>query len=71
MRVCHIVTRLNVGGIARFLETARGAVDCLIAGSVEPDETEAPWVGDVIRVPELFRAVRPLRDRQALNALSR
>jgi len=71
VKVCHIVTRLNVGGIARFLETARGAVDCLIAGSVEPDEAEAPWVGDVIRIPELSRAVRPLRDRHALEALSR
>jgi len=70
VKSCHVVTRLNVGGIARFLESGRDAVDLLVHGSVEPGESEAPWNGPDVVIPDLRRAVRPLRDRRALRALT-
>ena len=41
----HLVTRLNVGGIARFLEVGSAAVDVLVRGRTEGAETEADWKG--------------------------
>ena len=43
VRAVHLVTRLNVGGIARYLQHARDAVDLLLRGRVEPGEREAYW----------------------------
>jgi glycosyltransferase involved in cell wall biosynthesis len=67
----HLVTRLNVGGIARFLESGRGAVDCLLRGRVEPGEFEALWTGPQERVPGLRRSLHPADDARALGALMR
>ena len=66
MRVVHVVTRLNVGGIARFLETARGAVDLLVRGRVEGREREARWEGPQVVLPALRRSLHPARDARAL-----
>jgi len=71
MRAVHVVTRLNVGGIARYLETASGAVDLLVRGRVEGDETEAPWRGPQEVVPALRRSVRPVADAVAYRRLRR
>ena len=71
MRAVHLVTRLNVGGIARYLQTARGAVDLLLRGRVEAGEAEAEWRGPQERVPGLRRSVRPADDARALVALVR
>jgi len=71
MRAVHVVTRLNVGGIARFLEIGRGAVDVLVRGRVEPGETDAHWQGPQVRMPGLRRALRPLDDTRALAGLVR
>ena len=71
MRAAHLVTRLNVGGIARYLQTARGAVDVLLRGGVEAGEAEAAWCGPQERVPGLRRSVRPADDARALVALVR
>jgi len=68
---CHVVTRLNVGGIARFLEVARDAVDHLVRGVAGPDETEAELAVPTDRIPELRRAPDPLRDLRAFGALVR
>jgi len=67
----HLVTRLNVGGIARYLEGARGAVDVLLRGVVAGAEKEAPWKGAQAVVPALRRSVDPLRDGRALLDLVR
>lgn len=70
MRVAHVVTRLNVGGIARYLGGARGAVDHLLRGVAE-GEPEARWEGPQQVVPALRRSVDPLRDGRALLDLVR
>ena len=59
VRAVHLVTRLNVGGIARYLEVARGAVGVLVRGRVEGAETDAPWAGPQIVLPSLRRSVHP------------
>ena len=69
MRAVHVVTRLNVGGIARYLEVARPAVDVLVRGRVQGGEAEAAWDGPEIVLPSLGRAVHPLRDGRALAEL--
>jgi len=69
MRVVHIVTRLNAGGIARYLQVARGAVDWLVRGRVEGEETEASWDGPQVTLAGLRRSVRPTDDARALAGL--
>src|SRR5262245_60157068 len=71
MRAVHLVTRLNVGGIARYLEGASGAVDLLVRGAAEGEEREARWDGAQLRVPLLRRSIDPLRDARALFDLTR
>jgi len=66
----HIVTRLNVGGIARFLEMGAGAVDTLLRGQVQGNEQEATWDGRQIVCPSLGRSIHPLRDRRALKSIT-
>jgi len=70
-RVVHLVTRLNVGGIARFLQQAREAVPFLVRGRVEGAEREAEWGGAQAVVPSLHRRVHPIRDGRALADLVR
>ena len=70
MSVAHVVTRLNVGGIARYLETARDAVDVLLRGRVEAGESEAIWAGDQRTIPGLRRSPRPADDARALVNLT-
>ena len=70
-RAVHIVTRLNVGGIARYLEVARDAVDVLVRGHVERGEAEARWHGPQVVLPSLRRSLRPVRDARTLNELVR
>jgi len=67
----HLVTRLNVGGIARWLDAARGVVDLLVHGRVESPEVEARWDGARVRIDGLARAVRPFDDLRAARALHR
>ncbi|MFQ5843897.1 MAG: glycosyltransferase family 4 protein [Planctomycetota bacterium] len=71
VRAVHLVTRLNVGGIARFLEAARDAVDLLLRGRAEPPETEAAWAGPQMRVAGLRRRVHLPDDARALASLLR
>jgi len=70
VKVLHVVTRRNVGGIVRFLECGSDAVDLLVHGTLEPGEREAAWAGPVAHVPSLGRSVRPLQDRLALRELT-
>lgn len=71
LRAAHVVTRLNVGGIARFLGTARDAVDVLVRGRAAPGETEARWPGREVVVPSLGRPLRFFDDLRALADLVR
>lgn len=71
LRAVHVVTRLNMGGIARYLAVAREAVDVLVRGRVEPGEAEARWEGPQVVLPTLRRSLRPFRDRRALAELVR
>ncbi|MHC4731387.1 MAG: glycosyltransferase [Planctomycetota bacterium] len=70
-RAVHIVTRLNVGGIARYLEVARAAVDVLVRGRVEGGEAEARWHGPQIVLPSLSRSLSAVRDPRVLGELVR
>jgi glycosyltransferase involved in cell wall biosynthesis len=70
-RAVHIVTRLNVGGIARYLEVARDAVDVLLRGRVERGEVEARWHGPQVVLPTLRRSLGLWRDRRTLKELVR
>jgi glycosyltransferase involved in cell wall biosynthesis len=70
-RAVHIVTRLNVGGIARYLEVGRDAVDVLLRGRVERGEAEARWHGPQVVLPSLSRSLRPVRDARTLKELVR
>jgi glycosyltransferase involved in cell wall biosynthesis len=71
VRAVHVVTRLNVGGIARYLEGARAAVDVLVRGVAEGGEVEARWEGAQVVVPALRRSIDPLRDTRAVLDLVR
>ena len=68
-RAVHLVTRLNVGGIARYLDAARDAVDILVRGVVEPGEKEAPWAGAQVRLAPLRRPLHLQHDARALSML--
>ena len=67
----HIVTRLNVGGIARFLEIGADGVDTLLRGRVEGGETEATWDREQRTCTDLRRSVAPIRDSRALRWITR
>ncbi|MHC4957939.1 MAG: glycosyltransferase family 4 protein [Planctomycetota bacterium] len=63
------MTRLNVGGIARYLEMGRDAVGLLARGRVGAGESEAAWTGPQVWIPGLARAIRPADDARALSGL--
>jgi glycosyltransferase involved in cell wall biosynthesis len=70
VKAVHVVTRLNVGGIARFLETGSDAVDVLVRGVAPAGEAEARWEGEQRVIEELRRPLHP-RDARALRRLTR
>ncbi len=77
LRVMHLATRLNTGGVARHLAATLPLLPCetlLVHGSVEPHETEladafrdAPFRR--VRIPSLRRAPHPFRDAAATAAV--
>jgi glycosyltransferase involved in cell wall biosynthesis len=84
MRVCHIITRLIVGGAQEnTLYTVLGlrqlphyeVVDLVTGPTTGPEgsiEKKAVEAGvDLIRVPELIRAIRPMTDLAALRKLKK
>ena len=68
MKVLHLITRLNSGGTAKWIEVLiRGHIEngdevWLGAGNVEPDETEDPFfeASRGIRINHLSREISPL-----------
>lgn len=71
VRAVHIISRLNVGGIARYLAMGADAVDVLVRGAVGPGETEATWNGEQRFIPDLGRTISLRRDRAAYRAIIR
>jgi glycosyltransferase involved in cell wall biosynthesis len=77
MRVLHVITRMNQGGTARWLDvlvseqTRRGHDVTILAGQVQGAEVEDPVVSElpVINVPVLGRRISPARDLQAAWSL--
>jgi glycosyltransferase involved in cell wall biosynthesis len=78
--VLHVVTRMNVGGLARHLQAlipalrSRGFAPVLMTGRVDEDEAELP-LGDeetpVLRNPWLRRRIDPVADLRASNEIRR
>ncbi len=69
--IVHLVTRLNVGGIARYLDQVVPCVDRLWRGRVQGPEQEATWRGLQAFVPGLGRALRMQDDVRAWRTLER
>jgi len=67
MRVVHLVTRLNIGGITRHLAAFLPHLECdfVLAAGVCVDEPEESVPFDVVRIPHLIRPVHPLKDMLA------
>jgi glycosyltransferase involved in cell wall biosynthesis len=79
-RVLHVVTRMNVGGPARHLQTllprlrARGVEPVLMHGVADEGEGELPLEDDgvaVVRNPWLRRRIDPVADLRASNEIRR
>jgi glycosyltransferase involved in cell wall biosynthesis len=80
IRVLHVVTRMNVGGPARHLQTllprlaSLGVEPVLMHGVVDEDEGEIALEDErvaVLRNPWLRRAIDPVADLRASNELRR
>ncbi|HYG70861.1 MAG TPA: glycosyltransferase, partial [Actinomycetota bacterium] len=80
VRVLHVVTRMNVGGLARHLRTlipslrSRGFAPVLMHGPVDDDEAELPLEDDetpVLHNPWLRRRIDPVADLRAANEIRR
>ncbi|UCE59180.1 MAG: glycosyltransferase family 4 protein [Phycisphaerales bacterium] len=80
MKICHLITRLIIGGAQEnTVLTCKGLVErghevTLVAGpETGPEGSLWDQAGDagceIIRLDSLCRAVRPLRDRQAMRDL--
>lgn len=67
MRVVHLVTRLNIGGVTRHLAAFLPYLQCdfLVAAGVCLDEPEGTVPFEVVRLPHLARPLNPLRDSLA------
>ena len=78
MRILHVITRINQGGTARWLdvlvdEQRRSGHEVLIvSGDVQGAEEEDGLVASlpVIKIPALGRVISPMRDVQAAETLA-
>ena len=78
MRILHVITRINQGGTARWLdvlvdEQQRAGHEVLIlSGDVQDAEEEDDLAASlpVIKVPSLGRAISPIRDVHAAETLA-
>ena len=79
MKVMQIMTRVNRGGTAKWLEilsqglTSNGHINLLVAGNIEENEVEDPVFEklDGIRVSELGRSISLQQDIRAFMELRR
>jgi glycosyltransferase involved in cell wall biosynthesis len=78
LRIVHVITRINQGGTARWLDVLtaeqrrRGHEVLILSGEVQGDEDEDELVASlpVVKVPSLGRKVSPWNDARAAEALS-
>jgi glycosyltransferase involved in cell wall biosynthesis len=79
VRIVHVITRINQGGTARWLDVLtaeqqrRGHDVLILSGNVQDGEEEDELVASlpVIKVPTMARRLSPLDDARAAAALSR
>ena len=79
MRVLHVIARLNVGGTARYItqlanELPLHGIETFVAtGFVQGAEVEDPSAQSIqiIRIPALGRAFKPIKDHRARTQLDR
>jgi glycosyltransferase involved in cell wall biosynthesis len=72
----HVVTRMNIGGVARHIDAlvgalaARGYTTSLLIGRVSTSERELLGSTKPVRIPGLGRPLRPFRDYEAGRLIS-
>ncbi len=79
MRVLHVIARLNVGGTSRYItqlatELPKHGIETVVAtGFVKGEEVEDPSAQtiDLIRIPSMGRAIRPIKDHLARKQLEK
>lgn len=79
MRIVHVITRINQGGTARWLDVLtaeqqrRGHDVLILAGNVQDGEEEDELVANlpVVKVPDLGREISPVNDLRAATELRR
>ena len=79
MRILHVITRINQGGTARWLDVLvdeqrrEGHEVLILSGEVEGDEAEDELVGNlpVVKVATMGRRISPIRDARSVESLSR
>lgn len=79
MRILHVITRMNVGGTARYLENLlpqlneNGHTVLLAVGNIEGEEVEDPCLSQLphIRINNLYRSINFLRDIKSHRELSK
>jgi glycosyltransferase involved in cell wall biosynthesis len=75
MRIAHVISRINVGGTARWLQVltrelqSEGHEVVILTGHVERDELEDPCISSLplIQLKNLGRDISPLNDLRALH----
>ena len=78
MRILHVITRINQGGTARWLDVLveeqkrAGHEVVILAGEVQGAEAEDEIVSGlpVVKIPSLGRRMSPVRDLRSLEALT-
>jgi hypothetical protein len=79
MRVLHVITRLNIGGTARYItqlahELPKHGIETFLAtGYVQGAEVEDESAQsiDLIRIPSMGRSFNPIKDHFARKQLSK
>ena len=75
MRLLHVITRINQGGTARWLDVLvdeqrkRGHEVLILSGEVQGAEEEDDLVSDlpIIKVPTIRRRISPIRDLRSVE----
>ena len=78
LRILHVITRINQGGTARWLDVLveeqkrAGHEVVILAGEVQSaeDEDEIAYSLPVVKIPSLGRRISPARDLRSLEALT-
>ena len=77
MKILHVIARMNAGGTARYISildaglNREGFESNVATGYVQGAENEDPSVDKIriIRIPNLGRAISPIKDFKAMKEL--